>query len=337
MPGYVRDRFPDLSAEDREDYTCGICHEIFNTPVSTTCCRQTFCEDCITQWLQTNTICPYDRKPLTPGQVSPSPRAMANTLGRFRIRCDYWDNGCRDVIKLDGLLQHTGNCRYKYAPCPKCDGMQTPGHDCIEVLRTEIESLKVVNNILTKDHDYMHSTQSDRQLLDECRQHLSAPVVEMLTKHNTLFDVCKQVVYDMELEFGTDWYCTAKWSTNDKYDSFYTYEPGCYMDFSWKVLKARLEHKKIVRKLDIYKTDMNASMVSVVTDIVFKAIDSNDDKEWAFVNTISEQMEGKYPDGKWLCFAYPKHFGSKCVYHEIGRYILCYVDQLTIIVFQAIK
>ncbi|CAG2117580.1 unnamed protein product, partial [Medioppia subpectinata] len=71
MPGYCVDRFPNLSAEDREEYTCSICQDIFNTPV-TTSCRHTFCEDCITEWLESNTTCPNDRKRLSPRKLSPA-------------------------------------------------------------------------------------------------------------------------------------------------------------------------------------------------------------------------------------------------------------------------
>ncbi|CAG2101571.1 unnamed protein product [Medioppia subpectinata] len=292
MPGYVRDRFPDLSAEDRDDYTCSICQEIFNTPVTTTCCRQTFCEDCITQWLQTNTTCPYDRKPLTTSQLYQPSRAMANTLGRFRIRCDYWTNGCREVIKLDDLPQHTANCRYKSATCAKCDGTIIPGHDCIEVLRAKIETLRVVNKLLTKDHD--HSTQSEPQLLDECRRHLSAPVVldntmsadmtdktlailrQQLTEQNSVYFVCRHVCEGLDLEYDSEWHCTADWRGG---------YVGRYLQglLNWPVLKARLKHKKITRKLNEIDTNMNASMVSVVTDIVFEAIDRSD----TMIHTVS--------------------------------------------------
>ncbi|CAG2111215.1 unnamed protein product [Medioppia subpectinata] len=156
----ISDRFPDLSAEDRDEYTCSICQEIFDCPVTTTCCLQTFCEDCITQWLQTNTTCPYDRKPLTSGQLSRAPRVMLNTLGRFKIQCDYWENGCRDVIKLEDLTGHTVNCRYNVANCSKCQCAQTSGHNCIKALQelnskliAENKTLKLTVLSLKSDHN----------------------------------------------------------------------------------------------------------------------------------------------------------------------------------------
>ncbi|CAG2100194.1 unnamed protein product, partial [Medioppia subpectinata] len=191
---------------------CSICQEIFNTPVTTTCCLQLFCEECITKWLTTNTTCPYDRKPLTRSGLSKPPRLVTNTLGRFKIRCDYWAHGCQDVVKLDDLTKHTVDCRYKDAKCPKCQCDRTSGHDCIVALlaesnqfkkkysgelavykafinkaKVEIEALKQAlkraNDALKNAHatnntdDEVHIP--DHELLVVCRRQLSTP--EFLT------------------------------------------------------------------------------------------------------------------------------------------------------------
>ncbi|CAG2111216.1 unnamed protein product [Medioppia subpectinata] len=179
MSGYSSDRFPDLSAEDRDEYTCSICQEIFNTPVTTTCCLQTFCEHCINEWLKKNTTCPYDRKPLTRDQLSRAPRVMVNTLGRFKIQCDYWENGCHDLIKLEDLPHHTANCRYNDVKCNKCQCEQTPGHDCIAALLelnskllAENEMLKIANLSLKNDHDHSSDSVLAIQYKVDNHQHL---------------------------------------------------------------------------------------------------------------------------------------------------------------------
>ncbi|CAG2106024.1 unnamed protein product [Medioppia subpectinata] len=164
MPGYSGDRFPELSAEDREDYSCSICQEIFNTPVTTTCCRQTFCEECINEWLNTNNTCPNDRKPLTRNDLSPAPRLVINLLGKLMIRCDYWDYGCHKVIKLDELVRHTIKCRYKVEKCVKCECEQRPGHDCIAALLAENRELKkmlAAEVIINKATKYMDKVNLD--------------------------------------------------------------------------------------------------------------------------------------------------------------------------------
>jgi hypothetical protein len=76
MSGYELNRFVDLSQSDAEEYTCRICQDIFRNPVVTNCCLQTFCEQCINDWLETNNTCPYDRKQLNRSQLSTAARSV---------------------------------------------------------------------------------------------------------------------------------------------------------------------------------------------------------------------------------------------------------------------
>ncbi len=69
MSGYELSRFVDLNQSDAEEYTCSICQDIFCNPLVTNCCLQTFCEQCINEWLETNNTCPYDRKKLNKSQL----------------------------------------------------------------------------------------------------------------------------------------------------------------------------------------------------------------------------------------------------------------------------
>jgi hypothetical protein len=62
MSGYELSRFVDLSQSDAEEYTCSIYQDIFRIPVVTSCCLQTFFEQCINDWLKTINTCPYDMK-----------------------------------------------------------------------------------------------------------------------------------------------------------------------------------------------------------------------------------------------------------------------------------
>ncbi|XP_054153477.1 uncharacterized protein LOC128952157 isoform X2 [Oppia nitens] len=154
MPGYDCDRFVNLSLADRAELTCSICQDIFCCPVIAQCCLQTFCEDCINNWLSTNNTCPYDRKTLTSATLSRPPRVMVNMLGKLKIKCDFRDKGCKEVISLEDLSNHVIKCRYnvqkEIKKCKKCFcEIQKTGHDCIKALlelnrkaNGEIETLK---------------------------------------------------------------------------------------------------------------------------------------------------------------------------------------------------
>jgi hypothetical protein len=69
MSGYELNRYIDLSQSDSKELTCSICHDIFRNFVVTNC-LQTFCEQCINDWLEKNNTCPYDRKELNKNQLS---------------------------------------------------------------------------------------------------------------------------------------------------------------------------------------------------------------------------------------------------------------------------
>ncbi|CAG2102047.1 unnamed protein product, partial [Medioppia subpectinata] len=191
------------------------------------------------------------------------------------------------------------------------------------------------------------------QILVECRQHLSAPVVldnqlsadmtdktlsifrEMLTKHNTLYDVCKHVVDYMDLEYGSSWHCLVDY---DEYNGCLMidnnflvkvkFTPVTFtlfhtMRFYWSNFKARLEHNKITRKLDIEYTAMNESMVSFVTNIVFEAIDSNDNIS-ATIHYIVTQMKARYPVREWQCFVYYREWPDEVKYKYLNEHAVNY-------------
>ncbi len=74
MPGFDIDRINSTSEAELEELTCSICHGIFNKPVFTNCCLQTFCKDCIEGWIKSSKSCTYDRKELSTDKLSQPPR-----------------------------------------------------------------------------------------------------------------------------------------------------------------------------------------------------------------------------------------------------------------------
>ncbi|CAG2107840.1 unnamed protein product [Medioppia subpectinata] len=164
---YECNRFVDINQLDKQELSCGICLNIFREPM-------TFCRDCITDWLNTGqNICLCDRTVLMENDLLEPPRgslsghnwALAgiaiivfeNMLGRLNIRCDYADNGCPEVMSLNGLAQHADRCPYDTFKCKHCFCKQKSGHDCIQALlalnrnaKQEIARLKQqLNTIVT--------------------------------------------------------------------------------------------------------------------------------------------------------------------------------------------
>ena len=143
MPGYDRNRFDPYYHNCRVDldqFTCGICHGIFIRPVVTDCCRQTYCSDCINEWLVNRNTCPNDRNYLTRNRLREMPRAFINLLQNLVIKCNYVLEGCEEKVKLSELDRHIKDCPYKpNVVCNLCGnvGENASKHNCIESLLKE--------------------------------------------------------------------------------------------------------------------------------------------------------------------------------------------------------
>ena len=134
MPGYDRSRIVLKSEEELDEFTCGICQDIFNDPVMAQCCRQTYCESCIEEWLQTNNVCPNDRKTLSVDELIPAPRFAVNILNKLQIKCQYHDKGCAVITTIDEQNRHLKECDHKPdINCKTCGLVKVEGeeHNCV--------------------------------------------------------------------------------------------------------------------------------------------------------------------------------------------------------------
>ena len=63
---------------------------------------------------------------------------MMYMLSKLQIKCQFRDNGCREVLLLDSLNEHTLNCTFNSVvkTCDKCFAEYTDNssHDCIKAL-----------------------------------------------------------------------------------------------------------------------------------------------------------------------------------------------------------
>ncbi len=73
-------------------------------------------------------------------------------LGKLKIKCDFREKGCKEILVLENLAQHLLSCRYnvdKTKKCKKCLCDAKSSHDCVKALmelnkkaNEEIDSLK---------------------------------------------------------------------------------------------------------------------------------------------------------------------------------------------------
>lgn len=134
MKGYDTSRVVGMSPNELSEFSCGICLGIFNEPVVTQCCRQTYCKECIDEWLTSNNTCPNDRKSLRKNDLLPVPRFVINLLMNIKIKCEHKENGCEAVVNISELENHTHTC--EFGKCTTCGlkKLNTNVHDCVTEL-----------------------------------------------------------------------------------------------------------------------------------------------------------------------------------------------------------
>ncbi|CAG2167110.1 unnamed protein product [Oppiella nova] len=161
MSGLDKNRVIGVTDEELDEYTCGICLEVFVDPVVTQCCQQTYCSECMYGWLSDHNTCPNDRKELSREGLGRAPRFVVNLLNNMKVKCDFYANGCKSVVKMSELSQHIDYCDYNESrKCATChlpiDG--NTQHNCIENLLIHNKSLC----------DEIKRIQSDNHKLSMC-------------------------------------------------------------------------------------------------------------------------------------------------------------------------
>ena len=112
MPGHDQSRFL-TNNEDLDEFTCGLCHEVFINPVITNCSQQMYCSDCINQWLNSSNRCPNCRRSLNKNSLSAAPRQFKNLLAKLMVTCENKDEGCPEAMKISELDKHSTECDYR--------------------------------------------------------------------------------------------------------------------------------------------------------------------------------------------------------------------------------
>lgn len=95
--------------EPFEELTCAMCMAVLVDPLM---CpdEHVFCRTCITDWIKIKATCPVNQSKLVESQLRPPPKVLIAMIGDLKIRCDFVDNGCTEIVKLSQLPDHVANC-----------------------------------------------------------------------------------------------------------------------------------------------------------------------------------------------------------------------------------
>ena len=113
--GYDDERFDTII--DRH-FHCLICYNVLKDPVMCRRNQHYFCRGCITEHLRRNShTCPTCADELTFETLTNVPRIVTDYLDERRIRCDYEERGCRELVQLQNLNRHVAECGFSPVVC----------------------------------------------------------------------------------------------------------------------------------------------------------------------------------------------------------------------------
>ena len=115
QPGYDDERFDTII--DRH-FHCLICYNVLKDPVMCRRNQHYFCRGCIAEHLRRNShTCPTCADELTVETLNNVPRIVTDYLDERKIRCDYEDRGCRELVQLQNLNRHVAECGFSPVVC----------------------------------------------------------------------------------------------------------------------------------------------------------------------------------------------------------------------------
>ena len=113
--GYDDERFESIVDQN---FHCLICYNVLKDPVMCRRNQHYFCNGCITEHLRRNShTCPTCADELTVDTLAEVPRIVKTYLNERKIRCDYEDRGCRELVQLQNLNRHVAECGFSPVVC----------------------------------------------------------------------------------------------------------------------------------------------------------------------------------------------------------------------------
>ena len=114
IQGYDEERFV---TKVNRNFLCLICFNVLKDPVLCPRNQHCFCRGCITKHLENSRKCPTCADELTEETLTVPSRMVRDYLDELNIRCVYYDRGCQEIVQLQHLDQHEGECGYTPAVC----------------------------------------------------------------------------------------------------------------------------------------------------------------------------------------------------------------------------
>ena len=216
--GYDDERFDTII--DRH-FHCLICYNVLKDPVMCRRNQHYFCRGCITEHLRRNShTCPTCADELTVETLTDAPRIVTDYLNERKIRCDYEDRGCRELVQLQNLNRHVSECGFSPVVCGNqgcgqtiskrdrtyheselCQFRKLKCHNCGEISKMMVHMETKITDFDTKINTNMEHTNTEMKNMNTKVNNMEANIDTNMANTNTKLETVNTKMANMEARF----------------------------------------------------------------------------------------------------------------------------------------
>ena len=201
--GYDDRRFESIVDQN---FHCLVCYNVLKDPVMCRRNQHYFCRGCITEHLRRNShTCPTCADELTVETLGEVPRIVKTYLNERKIRCDYEERGCRELVQLQNLNRHVAECGFSPVVCGNqgcgetiskrdrtyheselCQFRKLKCHNCEEISTTMAGVETKITNLDTKINTNMAHSITEMNNMNTKLNNMDTKLSNMDTKLNNM-------------------------------------------------------------------------------------------------------------------------------------------------------
>ena len=213
--GYDDERFDTII--DRH-FHCLVCFNVLNDPVTCRRNQHYFCRGCITEHLRRNShTCPTCADELTVDTLTDAPRIVTDYLNERKIRCDYEDRGCRELVQLQNLNRHVAECGFSPVVCgnqgcgqtiskrdrtyhesEQCQFRKLKCHNCEEISTMMVHVETKITDFDTKINTNMEHTNTEMKNINTKINKMEANIDTKMANTDTKLETVNTKIANMQ-------------------------------------------------------------------------------------------------------------------------------------------
>lgn len=176
-----------------EEFKCSICLNVLEKPVHGTC-GHVFCRLCIMTWLESGGpvvrpghrrvramgTCPVDRQTLHQDDLMDAALPFKALLSRLKIKCEYTEYGCSQVVTVASLPDHVKVCNFNPEELIECKNGCAKLYPRKHLIRSKHNCIKELQSLIQNQQQAISDLQSDKNAFQRSCKNLNYIVTVLI-------------------------------------------------------------------------------------------------------------------------------------------------------------